>query len=180
MHELHEQAEHAKHDPGMTPITLTMAILAVAVAAVSLMGHRTHTEEVVKQNQASDMWAYYQAKVIRRNTDQTFVDLISVVTSKGSAQTVKLQEKYKSEVKRYKSEADGLQGHARKLEDEVRHTQNRANYYDAGEAFLEIALVITSITLLSGRRKFWYLGVGIATIGMVVVAWGALVLRPPS
>ena len=47
--ELHEHAEEAHHDPGLAPVTITMAILAVLVAAVSLLGHRAHTEELLGQ-----------------------------------------------------------------------------------------------------------------------------------
>ena len=65
VHELQEHAEHARHDPSLAPVTLTMAVLAVLVATVSLLGHRTAVEEVVLQNKATDQWAYYQAKNIR-------------------------------------------------------------------------------------------------------------------
>ena len=54
--ELHEHAEEAHHDPGLAPVTITMAILAVLVAAVSLLGHRAHTEELLNQSRASDHW----------------------------------------------------------------------------------------------------------------------------
>jgi hypothetical protein len=47
LHELQEHAENARHDPSMAPVSLTMAVLAVLVATVSLLGHRTSTEEVV-------------------------------------------------------------------------------------------------------------------------------------
>jgi hypothetical protein len=36
--------------------------------------------------------------------------------------------------------------------------------------FLEIGLVITSITLLSGRRIFWWLGILLGVLGVVVAA----------
>ncbi len=74
LQELHEHAEHARHDPSVAPVSLTMAVLAVIVATVSLLGHRTHTEEVILQNRVSDQWAYFQAKNIRRHEDQIFVD----------------------------------------------------------------------------------------------------------
>jgi hypothetical protein len=41
--------------------------------------------------------------------------------------------------------------------------------------FLEIGLVITSITLLSGKRIFWYLGIALTVVGVVVAAMGAMV-----
>ena len=74
--ELHEHAEHAREHPDLAPVTLTMAVLAVLVATVSLMGHRTHTEEIILQNKVTDQWAYYQAKNIRRHNDEMFADLL--------------------------------------------------------------------------------------------------------
>src|SRR5260370_39821956 len=68
--ELHEHADHAAHNPSMAPVSLTMAILAVLVAVVSLLGHRTHTGEVVLQPRANDQWAYYQGKDPRLHVDQ--------------------------------------------------------------------------------------------------------------
>ena len=41
LNELHEHADEAHHDPSLAPVTLTMAIHGVLVAAVSLVGHRT-------------------------------------------------------------------------------------------------------------------------------------------
>ncbi len=55
--ELHELQEHAKHDSTLAPVFLTMAILAVLVAIVSLLGHRAAAEAVLNQAKASDQWA---------------------------------------------------------------------------------------------------------------------------
>ena len=44
-----------------------------------------------------------------------------------------------------------------------------------GEVFLEIALVISSITLLSGKRMFWQLGLIMGAIGVVLAVTGFLV-----
>ena len=90
LQELHEHAEHAREHPDMAPVTLTMAVLAVMVAAVSLLGHRTHTEEIILQNKVTDQWAFYQAKNIRRHNDEMFADITSVIAAKdadGSGQT---------------------------------------------------------------------------------------------
>jgi cytochrome oxidase Cu insertion factor (SCO1/SenC/PrrC family) len=65
--ELEEHAEHAAHDRMMMPVALTMTILAVLVAVVTVLGHRTHTEAILTQNKATDQWNYYQAHKIRAN-----------------------------------------------------------------------------------------------------------------
>jgi hypothetical protein len=168
--ELHEHAEQARERPDLAPITLTMAVLAVLVATVSLLGHRTHTEEIILQNKVTDEWAFYQAKNIRRHTDELFADLTTVVASKDADAVAKLQEKYRAEADRYKDEQKELDKQARETEAEKELISHRADRFDLGEVFLEIALVITSIALLTGRRIFWYAGLVIATAGLLVAA----------
>src|SRR5450631_2673873 len=92
--ELHEHAEHAREHPDLAPVSLTMAVLAVCVATVSLLGHRTHTEEIILQNKVTDQWAYYQAKNIRRHNDEMFADLTTIVAAKDAEASAKLGEKY--------------------------------------------------------------------------------------
>ena len=58
------------------------------------------------------------------------------------------------------------------LEEELHHETQHANRFDLGEVFLEIALVVTSITLLTGRRIYWMLGIAFAAAGIVVAGTG--------
>jgi Domain of unknown function (DUF4337) len=173
--ELHEHAEHAKHDPSLAPVSLTMAVLAVLVAVVTLAGHRAHTEEVVLQAKASDQWAFYQAKNIRRHTDELFTDLTSVEATTDAAALAKLRDKYSDEATRYKNDQKEIEDKAHELEAEVSAERHRADRFDLAEVFLEIGLVITSITLLSGRRIFWGLGLALGAVGIVVAITGFLV-----
>src|SRR5579871_3994376 len=147
LNELTEHAEHAKHDPTLAPISVTMAILAVLVAVVTLLGHRAHTEEVVLQAKSSDQWAYYQAKNIRRHTDELFVDLTSVEATTDPAALGKLRDKYSGEAARYKDEQKEIEDKAHEMEAEVSIERNRADRFDLGEVFLEIVLVITGTGL---------------------------------
>lgn len=173
--ELQEHAEHAKENPKLAPVSVTMAILAVLVAVVSLLGHRSHTEEVVLQAKSSDQWAYYQAKNIRRHTDELFTDLTSVQATTDAAALARLRDKYSSEAARYKDEQKEIEDKAHEMESEVSIERNRADRFDLAEVFLEIGLVITSITLLSGRRFFWVLGISLGIIGTVMAATGFLI-----
>ena len=173
LQELQEHAEHSKHHPETAPITLTMAILAVLVATVSLLGHRSHTEEVVLQNRVSDEWAFYQAKTIRRHEDQIVVDTAAL--TRDPEQAAKIKEKYEAEVDRYGEDQKELESEAKKLQAEQGQVRKRADRYDLSEVFLEIGLVVTSITLLSGKRPFWYAGLGMAVLGAAVAVSSALI-----
>ena len=86
-----------------------------------------------------------------------------------------MREKYSGEAARYKDEQKEIEDKARELEAEVATERNRADRFDLAEVFLEIGLVITSITLLSGRRIFWSLGILMGTVGIVVAATAFLV-----
>lgn len=175
LQELHEHAEHAREHSELVPVTVTMALLAVLVAVASLLGHRTHTEEIILQNQVTDQWAYYQAKNIRRHTDELFADLTTVITTKDEEGISKLREKYSAEAERYRDEQKELDAKAQELEQEKERARRKADRFDLGEVFLEVALVITSITLLSGRRFFWYLGLLLAVGGIVVAGSAAII-----
>ena len=173
--ELQEHAEHAMHNPSLAPVSLTMAVLAVMVAVATLLGHRAHTEEVVLQGQAYDIWAQYQAKNIRQHEDLVFSDLASLQTTSDATALSNLRDKYSDEVTRYKKEMGDLTEKAKELENEVTTERHRADRYDLAEVFLEIGLVITSITLLSGRRIFWFLGIVLGVAGFVIAATGLLI-----
>jgi Flp pilus assembly protein TadB len=174
LQELHESAEHAHHNPSMAPVSLTMAVLAVLVAVVSLLGHRSHTEEAVFHGKSTDQWGYYQAKNIRRHEDEIFTDLTSITASTDATASAKLRDKYSQEAARYKDEQKEIEDKAHELDNEVATAGNRADRFDLAEVFLEIGLVITSITLLSRRRLFWFLGLGFGTVGIVTAATGFL------
>lgn len=175
LHELQEHAEHAKHNPSLAPVSVTMAMLAVLVAIVSLLGHRAATEAVLNQARASDQWAYYQAKSIRGHEDKLFASLTAVVPASNMEALAKIREDYLKESERYGEEQKEIEEKARELEKEVASEQRRADRFDLGEVFLEIALVITSITLLSGRRVFWKLGLLFGALGLVLALTGLVV-----
>jgi hypothetical protein len=175
LQELKERAEKAREDRSLAAVSLTMAVLAVFVAVVSLLGHRAHTEEVVLQAKSSDQWAYYQAKNIREHEDVLFSDLAAVVASNDAGAMTKFRQKAEQEAERYKHDKEGIQEEALKLEQEVAKERNRADLFDLAEVFLEIGLVVTSITLLSGRRIFWHLGIVLSVVGVAVAVMGAIV-----
>jgi glutamine synthetase type III len=175
LEELKEHAEKAREDRSLAAVSLTMAVLAVFVAVVSLLGHRAHTEEVVLQAKSSDQWAYYQAKNIREHEDELFSALAAVVASKDGEEMAKFRDKAGQEAERYKHDKGEIQDEARKLEGEVAMETSRADRYDLAEVFLEIGLVVTSITLLSGRRIFWHLGIVLSVVGVAVAVSGAMV-----
>ena len=165
--ELQEHAEHGSHESAMRPVAFTMSVLAVLVAITTVLGHRTHTEAVLNQNKATDKWNEYQAHKIRSNNTALASDLLSAVaiSDKDAAQKITKsyadhQAKWADDLKKAKDEADAL-------ETEVAYAEARADRYDLSEALLEIGLVITSVTLLTRSRIYWYLGIAFSALGIL-------------
>ena len=99
-----------------------------------------------------------------------------IVYIRGYAEAAaKLQEKIRAEAERYRDEQKDLEAKARELEQEFGLAHRKTDRFDLGEVFLEIALVITSITLLSGRRIFWHLGLLFGAAGIVIAASACIV-----
>lgn len=172
LQELQENAEHGAHEKSLAPVTLTMAIFAVLVAAVSLLGHRAHTEELLLQTKATDQWAYYQAKDIRLHSYQVFLDEISLAKPQDLQAAAKATDKYSKEIERYQKQLEEAETEARKLESEVSLEQRRADRFDLGEVLLEAGLVICSITLMTNKRMFWQGGMLLGIVGIALAAAG--------
>jgi hypothetical protein len=169
MNELKESAEAAKERRELAPVSLTMAVVAVLVATVSLLGHRAHTEEILLQNEVTDKWAYYQAKNLRRNNLEALHDVLNALEAKNE-KAEQVAKRFETDIERYHEDQKEIQNEARGLESELKHETNRADRFDLGEVFLEIALVVTSITLLTGRKLYWGLGIFFAAVGVITAA----------
>jgi Domain of unknown function (DUF4337) len=174
--ELHEEHEHAARHPSLLPVSFTMSLLAVLVAISTVLGHRTHTEAVLAQARASDQWNEYQAKKIRLNETQLTSDMLSVLAEHDDS-AKKLMDGYKSHSGKWSDDLQQEEEKAHDYEAEVRHAERKANRFDLGEALLEIGLVITSITLLTRLRAYWYLGMAFGIVGVVVCATVLLLHR---
>jgi uncharacterized protein DUF4337 len=165
---------HHEHgdNPIVVPVSVTISILAVLVAAVTLLGHRAHTEELLLQSQATDQWAFYQAKNIRLHEMQSIADLLGALSPQDKEKAAALREKYLKETERYAGDKEDISEKAKELEKERDLISRRADRFDGGEAILEIGLVICSLTLLTKRKGFWFGGVLIGALGIALAVTG--------
>ena len=163
---------HHEDHPLVLPVSITISIMAVLVAGATLLGHRAHTEELLLQSQATDQWAYYQAKNGRYHGMQTTADLIETMIPRDKDKAEVLLKKYEKEIERYDSDKEDISEKAKELEKERDLVSHRADRFDGGEALMEIGLVICSITLLTKRKGFWAGGVLVGALGIALAATG--------
>ena len=167
--ELQEHSEHAK-EPFDKRVALTMAVIAAVMAIVSVMGHILTTDELLAQQKASDQWAFYQAKAIRRYESDIARDMLAAV----SAGTAGIN-KYAANVERYEKEGGEIQTEARKLEEESHVRGAQALRTHVGEVFLEIAIVLASLAILTKRRPMWFASIVSGLVGAAIAATAALI-----
>ena len=84
--------------------------------------------------------------------------------------TKKKVDDYKSKIAKWTSELDGDQAQAKEFEAKVQDEEARAARYDLGEAFLQIAVVLCSVTLLTRRTAYFIFGLSIAAVGLIASA----------
>jgi len=165
-----EHQQHAAHSPFDRKVAMSMAILASMLAAVTLLSHRAHTETLLTQSKASDMWGFYQFKNNRDHDYETAI-LFSGGLSKDAINAEKMKEandfatskrqKYKNELPEHKKKAE-------EFERESRMYQVRADRFDLGELGLQLGLILCSIAVLVKRAPFWYFGIAAGGFGFVV------------
>jgi hypothetical protein len=161
--ELQEHAEHAHH-PFDKRVAATMAIIAAALAVVSVLGHISTTEELLLQQKASDQWAYYQGKSIRRYQSETTRDLFAAM---GEAQAAK-KEAYAANSEKYRKESDEISEKAKELEAESHLRGRQSLRFHIGEIFLEIAIVFASLAILTKRPLLYWTAVGSGFTGIAI------------
>jgi hypothetical protein len=173
--ELPERPEgEPAENPLILPVSVTISTLAVLVALVTMFGHRAANEQILLQAKASDQWSYYQAKNIRWHETQANADLLGGLAPADKEKTEALREKYVKQAEKYEADKDEISNEAKKLEAERDVYGQRENRYDAGEALLEIGLVICSMTLLTKKKFFWFSGMAIAAVGVAIAVTGFL------
>jgi hypothetical protein len=169
--ELGEHAEHAAHSDSFNKmVAATMATIAAALAIVGVAGQMAVTEELLLQQKASDQWAYYQAKSIRRYDSEVARDTL-LALDKAS-----ISESYAKNADKYRDDMTDIQKEAKQLEAESRLTGSKAERYHFGEVFLEIAIVLASLAILTHRSIIYWLSVTSALAG-VGVALTALIVH---
>ncbi|MBV8809430.1 MAG: DUF4337 domain-containing protein [Acidobacteriaceae bacterium] len=164
--ELEEHVHHAR-EPFDKAVAATMAIIAALLAVVSVLRTHYNTEMLMNQQLASDQWAYFQAKDIRRYLAQEAQDTLSELRAAPSA-----IQKYTQDANRYKAQGAEIQKKANEFENERNVARQKVQWFHFGELFLEIAIVFLSLAILTKRKPIYVAGVVLAVVGIGLSAAG--------
>lgn len=162
-------------EESLTKISLAISILAVLVAMVTVMGHRTHTEAVLMQGKATDQWNEYQAKRIRQENLMVMMDVLQLQPAVDAKATAAKLTEYKAHLAKWEGDLKEEKKTADEYHAEMELAEAKAVRFDLGEALLQISVVLSSITLFTRRRSFFIGGLSLGAVGVVIAASAWLV-----
>jgi hypothetical protein len=179
---------------------LVIAIMAMLLAITSLGGGNAG-EDIMNNNiEASDTWAFYQAKSIRQTSNKLAAEQLETelrmrgdqLSPEMRQEVQKKIDQYNETVKRYEDEPDPkdptnpLKGEGRKqlaaraksFEDQRDRAQLQDPNFDYAEAFFQIAIVLASVAILATSRMIMKLSIVVGLLATVLMLNGYFLFFP--
>jgi hypothetical protein len=174
-----EELEERRDSGFSRRVALVTAIYAVALAIASLGGSNSMKDMLLAQQQSSDQWAFYQAKVIREHLYRSQRLTVELALAEPSALKGPERAKYEAlakrlgdEEKRYNAEKKDVEKDAKNFEHERDVNRDRDPYFDYAEVLLQIAIVTSSVSILASSRPMFWFSMALALIGVVLTTNG--------
>ncbi len=182
-HESMEHAEHAEHASGENrKIALLIAVLALFLAISETLGKGAQTEVISKNVEAANLWAFFQAKSIRRTVVQTAAEQGKLTLGSGTDDATKAAvqkqiDEWQKTAARYRSEPETGEG-TEQLAEKAKHAEHerdeataKYHHFELASAAFQIGIVLASATIITGMIALaWVSGLlTIAGIGMTIL-----------
>lgn len=169
-----------KKEPWLNYLALTTVILAVCATLSTFKGGGYSTRGVISQAQASDEWAFFQAKSVKANLYEVQRDKLELELANlpaNAPETTRqhyqgLLADYNKKVARYGEERSQIQQKARALEKQRDEAQRHTQPFGFAVIFLQVAILISSIAGLLKRKAIWLAALPVGLIGLTSFANG--------
>ena len=178
-----EELEERRDKAFSRRVALTTAVYAVVLAIASLGGNNAMKEMLLAQQEASNQWSYYQAKVIREHLNRGNKLVLEAQLAEPSrlvgAERLKyeaLLTAFRNEETRMNADKKEIEPKARALEAERDRNQAKDPYFDYAEVLLQIAIVCSSVSILAASRPMFWFSAMLAVVGTVSTVNGFLLL----
>ena len=168
---------HGGHvDPHNKEIALLISILALVLAFSETLGKAAQTSALSYNIEASNLWAFYQSKTIRRTTLRTAAEQLAVLADSDKAK--KAIHDWKKTAERYQNEPDTGEGRdqleARAKTAEKKRDAALAAYhhYEVSSAAVQIAIVLASASIIAGVPALVWLAITLGVMGIAFCVIG--------
>jgi hypothetical protein len=183
-HESMEHAEHAEHASGENrKIALLIAVIALCLALSETLGKGAQTEAISKNVEASNLWAFFQAKSIRRTlvqtaSDQSRLSLGAMGDDAAKAALQKQIDDWQKTAARYRSEPETGEG-SEQLAERAKHAEEerdlataKYHHYELASAAFQIGIVLASATIITGMIALAWISGLLTLAGIAFTALG--------
>jgi hypothetical protein len=183
-HESMEHAEHAEHASGENKkIALLIAVLALFLAISETLGKGAQTESISKNVEAANLWAFFQAKSIRRTVVQTAAEQgkLTLGTASDDAMKAAVQKQiddWTKTAQRYRSEPETGEG-TEQLAEKAKHAEHerdeataKYHHFELASAAFQIGIVLASATIITGMFALAYVSGVLTLAGLIMTALG--------
>ncbi len=193
-----DRAEEEASERFRSRAALAISVLAVLLAIASLGGDNAGEEIITSNIQASDTWAFYQAKNIRQTANRLAADgLEANLLLHGSAMSEEARsdlagkvQKYRATADRYENEPDPaapddplrgegkqqLSAKARSLEARRDRAQEQDASFDYSSILFQIAIVLGSVAILAASRRVLTISLALGAVATLLMLNGFLLL----
>ena len=158
-------------DPFEKRVAISIAVLAVILSFIGNLGDNAKTDSILKTNEASNQWGYFQAKSIKGQMAAMQSSTIAVLSG---AQTDDARTKeiarLKAEAERYEQEKEEIKKGAEALQAQAAQDSKVNDRCDLASLMLQIAVVICSVAILSRWHAFWFAGLALGAAGAIAGA----------
>jgi hypothetical protein len=159
---IHHRAEHS-NERWISWVALSTAILAALAAIAGLLSGQHANEAMTAQIDASDQWAYYQAKGIKA----------AVLDAKMSLTQAPNGED-RSKLERYQEEQVEIQKEATQKQAEAKANFHQHEIFARGVTMFQIAIAVAAISALTTKQRFWIISLVFGGVGCVFLVLGTL------
>jgi hypothetical protein len=179
-HESMEQADQAKEASSENKkIALLIAVIALCLSLSETLGKGAQTESIAKNVEASNLWAFFQAKSIRRTVVQTAAEQgkLNLSTAGDDATRAAMQKQiddWQKTAARYRSEPETGEG-TEQLAERAKHAEEERNiatqkyhHFELASAAFQIAIVLASATIITGIVALAWIS-GVLTLGGIII-----------
>ncbi len=164
-----------KKDPWLNYLALTTVIFAVCATLSTLKGGGYGSKAMMSQSQASDQWAFYQAKSVKgylyelqREKLEMDIKVLKGTASRSlAADYQKKIDGYAEKINKYEDEKAEIMKTAKSLEAVRDEAQKHSGAFGLAAMFLQIAILLSSIAALMKKKFFWYFGMLSGVLGLV-------------
>jgi hypothetical protein len=178
-----EKAKEGEPESFNRRIALVIAILALFLSFAETLGKGAQTEAGTKNIEASDLWAFFQAKSIRLTQVTTAAEEMTVslqaATDPAAKDAMQKQiDAWKKTAARYDSEPSTNEGRkelaerAKEAGEERDLLMAKYHHYELASAAFQIGIVLASAAVITGMVLLAWLGGALGVVGLALLALG--------